>query len=288
MKVCYKVIALIALNACMSVTMASASKEKHKSGGDNAKSHAPHWSYGGAEGPEFWGSLSSDFVECKQGKRQSPINLDPAVAKKNRLYSLKTSYRPVTLNVKNNGHTLQVDYDSETAKEKVLFGGKEHEISMPPVFDSSLTFGGSEYKLLQLHFHSPSEHAKSNNRYPLEVHLVHQNKNKNLAVIGVFFEKGAPNMTFQSILNNAPQNVGKNVVKGLKVNAADLLPEDKAFIHYSGSLTTPPCSENVNWYVMKKPLSISTAQMQEFLDIVGENARPLQDINWRSQYQTRK
>ena len=116
----------------------------------------------------------------------------------------------------------------------------------------------------------------------MEVHLVHKSADGNLAVVGILLERGKQNPALQKLLDHVSADINQvNLVNGVMVNAADLLPQERSVFHYSGSLTTPPCSENVNWYVMKTPVDVSDAQVNQFKSIIGENARPLQPMYWR-------
>jgi len=143
--------------------------------------------------------------------------------------------------------------------------------------------GDVPYKLLQFHYHTPSEHAFNGKRYAMEVHLVHKNANGNLAVVGVFIKAGNHNELLQQVLDNISSTVNQtSIIKDVLINAATLLPENRGFFYYNGSLTTPPCSENVNWFVMRNPIEASSEQVNRFAQLIGKNARPLQPLNWRN------
>lgn len=242
--------------------------------------HTIHWGYSGPEGPSEWGHLSGDYSLCSSGKRQSPVNLE--AAKEKELYPLTFNYSSVPLQVVNNGHTLQANYNNVNEQE-VTIAGKSYPLANKVVYESQLMLGTVPYDLLQFHFHSPSEHASEGERYVMEVHLVHKAADGNLAVVGVFLKSGEHNVTLQKILDNLSGTINKvAVVKDSKVNALSLLPKEHDFYHYSGSLTTPPCSENVNWFVMKEQIEVSVEQVRHFSKLVGENARPLQTMHWRT------
>lgn len=211
------------------------------------------WSYAGATGPENWGTLSKEYAICGLGQRQSPIDLEDAAG----TGRLKASYAAVPLSILNNGHTVQV------AGEQ---GGG---------FDEN----GGRYDLVQGHFHSPSEHAVDGTTYPLELHLVHRSAAGYLGVIGVFIEEGAANPALAPIISNAPAKAGGPVtIPGATFDVAELLPKNVAHHHYSGSLTTPPCSEDVAWIVLDQPITASAEQIGALSAIMGENARPLQKV----------
>lgn len=244
-----------------------------------------HWDYQGDTGPKHWGELSMDTALCGSGKRQSPINIRSG--KKASLYSMTFNYNSMPMQVVNNGHTIQVNYNTIAHNEFVSIGGVEYPIKGASEYLSTLMVGDAPYKLLQFHFHTPSEHARKGERYAMEVHLVHKNASGNLAVVGVFMKRGAHNSQFQKVLDNASSTINQVAVAlGTKINASNLLPKNKTFYHYSGSLTTPPCSENVNWFVMGTPIEVSGDQVSQFTRIIGNNARPLQVKNWRSIYQS--
>ena len=249
---------------------------QHASGG-----HAVHWGYTGSAEPSKWGSISNEFILCGSGKRQSPVDIQDE--KPVGLYPLRFQYQPIPLQVINNGHTLQANYDTVTREEPVDIGGKSYPLHTMPTYNSTLMLGDVPYKLLQFHFHTPSEHARENERYAMEVHLVHKNSSGNLLVVGVLLKRGALNPVLQKVLDNVSDSINEvNIVQGVSVNAAGLLPQNHQVFHYSGSLTTPPCSENVNWFVMKMPMEVSGEQINRFIKLIGENARPLQAMHWRS------
>ncbi|WP_019614694.1 carbonic anhydrase [Psychromonas ossibalaenae] len=242
--------------------------------------HSLHWGYSGSAGPEHWGTLANKFVLCGSGMRQSPVDIEYDYSVE--LYPLLFEYQPVPLKVVNNGHTLQVNYDSPVQQKTVSIGGKSFPVKSRPVYNSKLMLGDVPYKLLQFHFHTPSEHAVTGERYAMEVHLVHQSDDGNLAVVGVLLKRGAKNQLLQKVLDNVSGTINKVNVTGIMVNSADLLPDKRQYFHYSGSLTTPPCSENVNWLVMKDAMEVSGQQVSRFTQLIGANARPLQEILWRS------
>lgn len=249
----------IALGASMLLAATAWASDSHH--GDKGDSHdkKAHWGYMGAEGPENWGGLSAAYETCKSGTSQSPINI--SVAPHKDADGLKISYQPTPMSVLNNGHTIQVNYAS----------------------GSSMTVDGKTYELLQFHFHSPSEHTYKGSPYPLEAHLVHKAADGSLAVVGVLIKEGAKdNPVLASVWSHMPKEAGGTMeMASMSVNVADLLPAKKAYWNYSGSLTTPPCSEGVNWFVMDKSVEASAAQIKQFLTVVHENARPTQPMNGR-------
>lgn len=225
--------------------------------GENAASHPVHWGYEGPTGPRNWGQLDPRFAACGDGTEQSPINLtDPTRAE---LPNLNVAWQPVPVKVVNNGHTIQVN-----APE-----------------GSTLTIDGQLFHLLQFHFHHPSEHLVDGVPYPMEAHFVHQSDDGGtLAVVGVFFEPGDENATLEQIWTIMPRQPG-TAEDASTLDPATLLPEDRNHYHYAGSLTTPPCTEVVQWYVLRTPIKASPQQIQTLTAIFENDARPVQALNRR-------
>ena len=223
----------------------------------------PEWTYEGANGPESWGELSDEFAVCSSGTQQSPIDLRNASSVDAERSELEFDYKSTPLSIVNNGHTIQINYQP----------------------GSTLTLNGQTYDLLQFHFHDPSEHTVDSNVYPMEAHLVHQNADTGeLAVVGILLDIGGEeNAALRPVWDNIPMEAGPAVdVEGVEVNIAELLPNNvQDNYRYFGSLTTPPCSETVNWIVMKQPVTVSFQQVEQFADAVGENARPVQALGRR-------
>ena len=227
----------------------------------NAGGHAVHWTYAGAEGPEHWGDLSPDFAACKSGRMQSPIDIAPAAT------GLVVgapghgfAYLDVPLSVVHNGHTVQLNYAP----------------------GSSMSIEGQQYDLLQFHFHAPSEHTVDGEAFPMEAHFVHMDSHGGLAVIGVMIEEGAANAALADAWAHLPAHeTVETTVADVSVNAGAVLPSDGRYHHYKGSLTTPPCSEGVRWFVLSQPITMSAAQIQKFEAAAAPNARPVQPLNSR-------
>lgn len=227
-----------------------------------AESEAPHggshWGYTGEAGPAHWGELSEAYEACGTGRSQSPIDIGRAAHAD--AAAPRMQYGATPLKIVNNGHTVQVNYGP----------------------GSTLVTDGKTYRLLQFHFHSPSEHHVSGKPQAMEAHLVHQAEDGSLAVVGLLLQEGDANPFLEKIWPGIPSEVGHEVeVAGVTVNVADLLPARPGFFHYSGSLTTPPCSEGVRWFVIDEPGTVSKAQVERFLGAVPENARPVQPLNGR-------
>jgi carbonic anhydrase len=221
-----------------------------------------NWGYIGKQAPDYWGKLSPDFGLCSTGKKQTPIDLKYSYVKsidnKNE-GSLKINYQPTPLNLINNGKTVEIKYQ-------------------PGSFIES----EQVYQLLQFHFHHPSEHRIDGEQYDMELHFVHRSQAGNLAVVGVLLTAGKFNQNLQTIWDAIPQKQGEKIeVPDTVINAASLLPKKRSFLTYSGSLTTPPCTENVTWYVLETPIELSNQQLGKFVQLFKNNARPIQALNER-------
>lgn len=226
----------------------------------HAATSAPHWSYTGAQGPSQWGDLSPDWALCKSGKSQSPIDITGAT-KQEDLAAIAFHYAPSAVRVVNNGHAIQANYDA----------------------GSYIEVDGERFELLQFHFHSPSENIVEGTPYPVEMHLVHKSASGALAVVAVFFSKGAANTELEKVWALMPNTPGAEVTGDGQLSAEALLPpaDQRGFWRFSGSLTTPPCSEGVIWSVMRQPLEVSEEQVGAFLSVIHENARPPMPLNGR-------
>lgn len=218
----------------------------------------PHWSYEGESGPEHWGAISGDYAACSQGKTQSPIDI--STTKDEPLADISFAYKPSKTNIINNGHTIQVNYDE----------------------GSSITLNGAQYNLAQFHFHDPSEHTVGGKPFAMEIHLVHKNAKGELAVVGVLIKEGMENAALAETWKSLPKKADEKMTLKAGINAEDILPKDRAYYRYSGSLTTPPCSEGVNWLVLKTPVEMSKAQIEAFKEIIHANARPVQPLGDRT------
>ena len=223
-----------------------------------SKVEAVHWSYEGEGGPENWGSLEPEYAACSAGLEQSPVDI-PADTP---IYpdDVGYAYAETAVNIVNNGHAIQVNYDE----------------------GSTAVIDGSEYALQQFHFHSLSEHTLAGGNKDMEMHLVHADANGNNAVISVMLVEGAENPAFASVWDNMPAEEGDPVtIEGAYVNVSDLLPADRSYYRYSGSLTTPPCTEGVNWHVLATPVELSADQLAQFRAIHDGTNRPVQPMNDR-------
>jgi carbonic anhydrase len=219
-----------------------------------------HWSYQGSTGPAKWATLEHEYETCGTGKAQSPIDIQDAVAKKSDLPPIVFDYKPSPLKIIDNGHTIQVNYAP----------------------GSSITVEGKRYELVQFHFHKPSEERINGRSFDMVAHLVHRDQDGHLAVVAVLLKKGGANRLVQTLWDALPRKKDEEEVKSVEVNAADLLPSDKsAYYTFTGSLTTPPCSEDVTWFVLKSPMVVSEDEIIRFGHLYSMNARPTQPLNGR-------
>ena len=244
----FRLIVMLVIIGFVSATGAFAGGHKGKA----------HWGYDGEEGPGHWGYLSHDYVMCSAGKNQSPINLTSMV--EGDLPQLTIKYYGQGTEVVNNGHTIQVNIaDGSTLRVK-----------------------GHTFSLKQFHFHNPSENTIDGKFFPLEGHFVHLDEQGNIAVVAVMFEEGAVNLELEKAWSQMPEHAGEKAILEEAVNPANLLPAGRDYYRFNGSLTTPPCTEGVNWFVLKDAITASKSQIEKFKEIMGHpNNRPVQPLNSR-------
>ena len=218
-----------------------------------------HWGYTGHEGPEHWGELSPEYAVCSSGKNQSPVDLSNMV--EGDLPALKIAYKAGGNEVVNNGHTIKVNYAS----------------------GSTMTVENETFELKQFHYHAPSENTIEGRSYPMEAHFVHANKEGDLAVISVMYTMGDTNEELEKAWSKMPKNVGDKAKINEVVDAKKLLPGNGSdYYRFNGSLTTPPCSEGVSWFVIKQADTVSKDQVEKFSHVMHhDNNRPIQPVNAR-------
>jgi len=217
------------------------------------KAHAVQWGYEGDKGPEHWGDA---FPVCGKGKKQSPLNIIGPFEKSKE--TLSVDYKEGPLKMLNNGHTIQVNIEP----------------------GSSLTIGKESFELLQFHFHRPSEEQVDGKNASMVAHFVHKSKEGKLAVIGVMLNEGKDSAAVKTLWANLPPKEGEEFLPAkVTFNPASMLPKDMGFYNYEGSLTTPPCTEGVQFYILKAPVDISKQQLAKFPFKL--NARPVQALNGR-------
>jgi carbonic anhydrase len=213
------------------------------------------WDYAGAAGPDAWGKLGYDT--CAKGQRQSPIDIRGGIAVD--LQPIRFDYRPSGFSVTDNGHTVEVDV-------------------APGNF---ITVSGRRYELQQFHFHRPSEERIDGRQYDMVAHLVHKSADGRIAVVAVLLDRGSAQAVVQTVWNNLPLEKHDTVKVDAPIDLRELLPPDRRYYTYMGSLTTPPCSEGVLWMVMRQPVPISPEQLAIFARLYPMNARPIQQADGR-------
>ena len=216
-----------------------------------------HWSYEGDHGPAKWGDLDAANKVCDIGSQQSPIDIGVTV--KSRLPALKIRWAGNADTIINNGHTIQLNFAE----------------------GSTLAFGEAKYKLVQLHFHRPSEHLIAGKNFPMEAHLVHRADSGALAVVGVLMATGRPNTAFHRIVSTMPAQEGPAIKADPRIDPNALLPARLGYYRYPGSLTTPPCSEIVEWLLLTDPIHVAESDVASFAKLYPSNARPAQKDNRR-------
>lgn len=233
-----------------------------------ASARPVHWGYAGEDGPANWASLSPVYALCGEGKNQSPVNILKADAKGGATWKL--NYKTTSLRIAHNEHM-----------EDIIDNG--HTIQVTVDEGSTFTFDGKMYSLKQFHFHTPSEHTLDGRHAPMEMHMVHQSEDGSLAVIGILFQEGKePNKNFEKIIANLPDARGESKhIADVNLELQVHMPKDNYAYHYVGSLTTPPCSEGVQWLVLRDPAYLTADQIAAFSSRIGPNNRPTQSLHDR-------
>jgi carbonic anhydrase len=231
--------------------------EKHGAEPAEQVEHVEHWDYQGSAGPERWGRMKPEFAKCSSGARQSPIDIREGI--KVELDAVHFDYKPSAFKVVDNGHTIQVN----------VAPGNSIEVM------------NQRFELVQFHFHRPSEERIDGKAFDMVAHLVHKNLEGRLAVVAVLLEKGSAQPVVQSVWNNLPLEKGDEIAARAPIDLNRMLPAERGYFTYMGSLTTPPCSEGVLWMVMKQPVPISSEQIDIFARLYPMNARPIQSASGR-------
>jgi len=230
----------------------------------HAEEHA-HWSYSGVTGPEHWASEDAAYATCGSGKHQSPIDIEKTTVES--LPPIEFVYQPIPLTVTDTGHSFQVN--------------------VPPG-SGGITVGADHYALVQFHFHRPSEEEVHGHRNSMVAHLVHKSAGGDLAVVAVLIHAGEPNAFLKQVFDHfPPQGTTETKVPGTTLNLGEFLPQHRGYYTFDGSLTTPPCTEHVRWFVLKSPVQASAAQVQQFAARYPHDARPVQALNDRTVKETR-
>jgi carbonic anhydrase len=219
------------------------------------------WDYEGPRGSAHWSELDPAYAAC-DGKEQSPIDIRNP--EKSALPALRFDYHSGPIQyVINNGHTIRVNYYA-------------------PGSGDFLVFAGMRYQLTQFHLHRPSEEQVNGKPYDMVLHLMHQTSDGKVAGVAVFLKSGKGNPAVQELWDHMPSAEGQNFVGALQLNPMDLLPSDTAaYYMYTGSVTAPPCTEGVIWFVLKKPITVSRAQISAFAKLYPDDVRRPQPLNGR-------
>ena len=218
--------------------------------------HAPAGGFGylGEIGPAFWGSLDPAWGACADGEVQSPVDLNRNLVRSRRYHELDADYGSSTGEIFNNGHTIEVETEGENV----------------------LTFEGVAYSLSQFHFHVPTEHTIEGEGHDMELHLVHASAAGTNAVVAVLLDRGETSGALSSIFEQLPDDINVHHELDGAFNPAAFLPQDRTHVRYVGSLTTPPCTDGVHWFVLTHPVPVSTEDLAQFHERIHFNARPVQ------------
>ncbi len=230
---------------------------KAEGGGHAPSSHAAHWGYGSEGAPAAWGALKPEYLMCGIGNRQSPIDIRGGIRVD--LAPIEFDYRASGFNVIDNGHTVQANVG----------------------YGNAITVNGQRYELVQFHFHRPSEERVNGRSYDMVIHMVHKDLDGRLAVVAVLLEQGAAHPIIQQVWNSLPLEKNQEMAAPSPADLTALLPTDRRYFTYMGSLTTPPCTEGVLWLVMKQPVQLSVEQLGIFARMYPMNARPVQPLAGR-------
>jgi carbonic anhydrase len=221
------------------------------------------WAYDGATGPDRWSELDPAYALCKAGREQSPIDIRSA--QPSGAAAIRFDYRAEPLRyLINNGKTIRVNYHDAAGT------------------GSFLVAGGKQYQLTQFHFHRPSEETVDGKPYDMEVHLMHQSNDGKVAGVVIFLKAGASNAIVQKLWDHMPQTEGgEQAIAGVDIDPTGLLPHELSHFEYMGSLSAPPCTEGVVWFVLRTPVEVSPAQIAAFARLYPHDVRPVQPLNGR-------
>jgi len=239
---------LITIVGCALLSAAACGAQEHP-----APEHT--WDYGASRGPGHWGELKPEFALCKTGHHQSPIDIRNP--QKSDLPPLQFDYHPTPLDIIDNGHTIMINYAP----------------------GSFLSVGGKRYELKQFHFHRPSEEKIDGKGFAMTVHLVHADPQGKLAVVAVLLQQGEDNPLVHKLWTELPSEKDKaEHLDSIRIDVDGLLPGDRGYYTFDGSLTTPPCTEDVNWFVLKHPVTVTAAEIEKFSKLYRDDARPTQPL----------
>jgi carbonic anhydrase len=217
----------------------------------------PRWTYAGKTGAENWGKLDAASKVCSVGGQQSPLDIGATIDAG--LPKLDIAWGKSADTIVNNGHSIQANFAE----------------------GSTLKVGNDQFKLVQFHFHRPSEHLINGKNFPMEIHFVHANAAGDFGVIGVLMTTGKANAVFNKVVTTMPTKAGPAVKADAAIDPNGLLPAKRSYYRYEGSLTTPPCSETVDWMLLTDPIEVADADVAAFAKLYPMNARPAQKPNRR-------
>jgi len=237
------------------------------------------WGYKGDIGPARWAELNNDFRACAAGKQQSPVNIPGKLPE--RKHGLAFKYQAAPMEIVNDGTTALTIGN----KQVIIQDGHGVQLNFSTGEPGeAIELNGKKYRLVEFHFHTPSETTQQKRSFPMEIHFVHQGKGGQLAVVGVFVKGGEANPELQKIIDHLPKDKGKtHTVPDERVNPANLIPKKRSYYSFDGSLTTPPCTEGVHWVVMSGMITASPSQIAALRKAMGgDNARPVQPLHDRT------
>lgn len=237
---------------------------EHSSGSQPAAAgaHQTHWSYEGESSPEHWAELDELFAPCEAGKTQSPVNIEHTKVQENaKLKPIEVHYKPSKVSLVNNGHTIQADLQNA---------------------DNQIVVEGKTCTLKQFHFHLPSEHEVDGQHTDMELHFVNKSDDGKTAVLGILIKQGTENAELNKLWSHIPTEASEEAVEiSGDFDMNKLLPQDLHSFRYQGSLTTPPCTEGVQWIVLEQTMPWSKKQIDTFKAIFAHDNRPVQPLGDR-------
>ncbi len=226
----------------------------------SAQTTAP-WDYEGKRGALEWGKLDPAYQACSRGHEQSPIDIRGARLNK-ALQPIEFHYIAGPVTLEDNGHTIVAHVDP----------------------GSYIVNGGVRYDLVQFHFHHPGEEAVKGKLTDMDIHLVHQSAEGKQVVIAIRLTEDIttpPNALLATLWQHLPAKAGTSNKVTEMINPGGLLPADRGYWTYMGSLTAPPCTEGVRWYIFEQEVTLSRDQLRAFANLYKINSRPLQDLHGR-------
>lgn len=247
------------------VSLSTVPMEMEQAPVENKEAQHVYWTYSEENGPKEWVSIDPSYYACGGGYEQSPINIEKeSIWEERNFEKFHLDYHPTKFIVVNNGHTIEVK--DQTG-------------------ENTITIDDQKFTLVQIHFHLPSEHKLNGQTFNMEGHLVHQSKDGKVAVIGFFIKEGKLNNDLAELWSVMPYEMnGQPYEMNQTIDLLEVLPDDLEVFRYSGSLTTPPCTEGVTWIIFEDPIEMSVVQIEAFAKIYSQNNRPIQPLNERKIY----